>query len=676
MKKITLLSIVFTMILSFQVNSQVSEDFETDPPSGWTFMQTEGDDPGFVQTSLQAHAGTYSFYKNDDNIAAESTAWMISPVFAASTGDVLSFWYYQNHSASFNIYTGVWISTASADPIANPGDFIELFEFASTSEDMWTEFTQSLDAYNGQNVYVAFKYTGDWADELYIDDFLMQTPPTDTPDWYNIQWVTDGVNGSNTSLTLDAWTPVTAYAQVLETGFTEPAGQAAGIECWIGGNDTDTDPSTWPADLWEVAVYNGDVGSNDEYKFDTVLDFSGTVYVAARWRLNGGPYVYGGYNGPWNGTTNNNIELIVNPLVVNDNCDAAIALTVNADLVCGTVTAGTTVDATESFQDDDVTGTPNNDVWYSFVATGTAHTIEIQNVVNQGGGTSTSTDMGMGVYDATGTCAGLVFFDDSDPNTLNLTGLTATTTYYVRVYGWSSSIQNNNFDICVGTPPPPPANDDCANATVVSALPFNNSDGGTSATNNAGFVSCDGSSVMNDGVWFTFTTINGGTVDIAITGVTGWDPEVRLFSGSCGTFTCVANADSGGTGGSETISGATVAAGTQYWINVAYWSGFTDNSEGPFTIDISTSDTTTLPVSEYVFENFKYFPNPVNDVLNLRAQSNIQNVSIYNMLGQEVSRISPNTVSSDVDMSALQTGVYFVNVTINDTTETIRIIKQ
>ena len=73
---------------------------------------------------------------------------------------------------------------------------------------------------------------------------------------------------------------------------------------------------------------------------------------------------------------------------------------------------------------------------------------------------------------------------------------------------------------------------------------------------------------------------------------------------------------------------------------------------------------------------FKYFPNPIKNTLHLRAQNNIQNVSIYNMLGQEVLRTTPNNIESELDMSSLQTGAYFVKVTINDRMETVRIIKQ
>src|SRR5690606_23174128 len=104
-----------------------------------------------------------------------------------------------------------------------------------------------------------------------------------------------------------------------------------------------------------------------------------------------------------------------------------------------------------------------------------------------------------------------------------------------------------------------------------------------------------------------------------------------------------------------------------------------------FTSDDSAQETgwvaevtcATLSVGDVTLDtNFSYFPNPVKNTLQLNAQSNIQNVSIFNMLGQEVLRTAPNNVNSTVDMSALQTGAYLVKVTINDRTETVRVIKQ
>lgn len=228
-------------------------------------------------------------------------------------------------------------------------------------------------------------------------------------------------------------------------------------------------------------------------------------------------------------------------------------------------------------------------------------------------------------------------------------------------------------------PQPPPANDDCANATVAASLPYTNTQlDAAAATNNDGFIdpengSC-GTNGMNDGVWYTFTPSTTGVVDVSITNVSGWDPEVAIYSGSCGTFTCEGRADSAGSGGSETLSAIAVTSGVQYWINVGYYSDLTNSSEGPFQIDISDVtlglDNVDSPAA------FTYYPNPVKNTLNLNAQNTIEQVAMYNMLGQEVLRATPNAIDSELDMSSLQTGTYFVKVTIANVTKTIRVIKQ
>ncbi|MGV7107935.1 GEVED domain-containing protein, partial [Flavobacterium sp. U410] len=151
----------------------------------------------------------------------------------------------------------------------------------------------------------------------------------------------------------------------------------------------------------------------------------------------------------------------------NDECDNAIALTVNSDLNCGVVTAGTTVSATDSGIEPGiaVTGTPNNDVWFSFEATATSHQIALSNVVAVVG---TATDMGMAVF--SGSCSSFALVADSDPNSFTVSGLTIGDTYYVSVYGWASGTgtAQTNFDICVGTSPAAPSNDECDNAIALT----------------------------------------------------------------------------------------------------------------------------------------------------------------------------------------------------------------
>ena len=62
-----------------------------------------------------------------------------------------------------------------------------------------------------------------------------------------------------------------------------------------------------------------------------------------------------------------------------------------------------------------------------------------------------------------------------------------------------------------------------------------------------------------------------------------------------------------------------------------------------------------------------------NNILTLRANEDISNVSIYNMLGQEVYKSSTNT--SSIDMSSYANGTYIVKVNIAGTEGTVKIVK-
>ena len=83
----------------------------------------------------------------------------------------------------------------------------------------------------------------------------------------------------------------------------------------------------------------------------------------------------------------------------------------------------------------------------------------------------------------------------------------------------------------------------------------------------------------------------------------------------------------------------------------------------------------TAGIEDAELSQFTYFPNPVNNVLTIKAQASIDSITVYNMLGQSVIRLAPNTNNSTVDMSVLQTGAYFVQVSINKTLKTVRVIK-
>ena len=257
------------------------------------------------------------------------------------------------------------------------------------------------------------------------------------------------------------------------------------------------------------------------------------------------------------------------PAPANDECLGAISLVVNTDLDCTSITSATTVSATASSQSDDAVGTPNNDVWFTFVATASNHRIVLSNITNEPGDATTSTDMAMSVFNDLTGCNMVAANEvgESDPNTLNLTGLTATDTYYVRVYSYGTSVQNNNFDICVGTPLPPPMNDSCATPTVISTstdFMCNNSMSGT--TQSATTASPDGCSTSGKDVWYSFTPTTSEMFDIAVTETLdiGFNSTyLSLYTGSCGGLTQVGTSCFNTTGITEELT-----QGITYLINV------------------------------------------------------------------------------------------------------------
>ena len=151
-----------------------------------------------------------------------------------------------------------------------------------------------------------------------------------------------------------------------------------------------------------------------------------------------------------------------------------------------------------------------------------------------------------------------------------------------------------------------------------------------------------------------------------------FDSVIEAFTGTCGALTSIDCDDDGAaTANFSELSLTGLVAGEIVYFRVWEYGG--DEVEA-FSVSAFNA---TLSVGD--FENeaaFTYYPNPVKNTLTLNAKNTIEQVAMYNMLGQEVLRANPNTLNSNLDMSTLQTGTYFVKVTIGNVTETIRVMKQ
>lgn len=122
-----------------------------------------------------------------------------------------------------------------------------------------------------------------------------------------------------------------------------------------------------------------------------------------------------------------------------------------------------------------------------------------------------------------------------------------------------------------------------------------------------------------------------------------------------------------------TISGLTgptdARIAIRYFVTDAGPNGTNSNYIGIDTLVV----TRILGVADQSFNNFNYFVNATG--LNLQAGVVMNNVVLYNLLGQQVGSQQLNNTNEIVTLSGLQSGVYLATVTIDGVSKTIRFVK-
>lgn len=92
--------------------------------------------------------------------------------------------------------------------------------------------------------------------------------------------------------------------------------------------------------------------------------------------------------------------------------------------------------------------------------------------------------------------------------------------------------------------------------------------------------------------------------------------------------------------------------------------------------DFLVEAVTVVGVDDLQALGFSYYPNPVANTLNMKANTAIDNVSVLNLLGQEVMNVTPNKLQTSIDFSNLNAGVYLVKAQIGNTSGTFKVIKE
>jgi Secretion system C-terminal sorting domain len=102
--------------------------------------------------------------------------------------------------------------------------------------------------------------------------------------------------------------------------------------------------------------------------------------------------------------------------------------------------------------------------------------------------------------------------------------------------------------------------------------------------------------------------------------------------------------------------------------------------QGPWQMGVNDSGvltvTGTLGIKDQIIEGFGFYPNPTKDNILLNAKQNIDQIELYNLLGQQVMIAQPGVSSYKLNLSSLNTGVYFMKVKVADKTGTYKVVRQ
>lgn len=699
MKKITFV-IAFLLTIVTQSHAQFTESFEAAAlPASWTVLNG-GDANTWLaidlsaSTTISGHTGTHVAGIVYTTPTAHDD-YLITPAITVTSGvnDRFSFWA-RSRDPLYPEVIDLKLSTTT--PTAAAFTTVLQAGIAPLGGVTFYKYTYDLSAYVGQTVYIGF-YSST-ADQFIfdLDDVVSDALPfcsepnpsaagiTETaadiswpavPGSVNYEYVLDetagdpaGAGTSTTDLTYSAssLTPGTTYYFHIRNNC-----DAAGLSAWSTISFTTETPFTgclnsdtfgqWPATAFTPATCDGitsnvivtnayageysvvNVTSGQTYTFTSSVA-TDLITISTDNGATGAAY------GP---TPLTWVATLTGPVRFYTHLDACGEEAVNRTraVKCG------------------IPACTMPTVTFATVSNCPAETFNVTaNITNLGSATSITVTDNQSSASQTVTATGVVTFGPY------ASGLSVTLT-----------VTNDQSATCTMTSAAqtqaacPPANDECIGAialvpsnTFANAATLATSLG---ATNTDGLVaSCQASIASN--VWYTVQVPASGSISIETGNVAGspyTDSVLIAYSGSCGSLTPIECDDDDSADGLFSILNLTGRTpGETLYISVWRFS-LGAGMDGQF--NIAAYDA-SLAKSTFDSANFRAYPNPVKNILNLSYDKTISNVAVFNLMGQEVITKSINSNLSQIDMSNLATGTYMVKVTADNQEKTIKVVKE
>lgn len=149
------------------------------------------------------------------------------------------------------------------------------------------------------------------------------------------------------------------------------------------------------------------------------------------------------------------------------------------------------------------------------------------------------------------------------------------------------------------------------------------------------------------------------------------------------------------------VEGSSIANLVLNQTNVVWYATYNDSQNGVnplsaitllqngvtyYAVIIGTNGCPSLPFAvtvdiflsndEFDKDGLKYYPNPVNDILNIDYVESIKFVEVFDLLGKRVKTLDTNDKNVQIDLSDLASGTYMVQLKTDSKTQFIKVIKK
>lgn len=180
------------------------------------------------------------------------------------------------------------------------------------------------------------------------------------------------------------------------------------------------------------------------------------------------------------------------------------------------------------------------------------------------------------------------------------------------------------------------------------------------------YFNCDGTTPGQGGVT--------GVIDCSAYDQQFTYPEDQWFTVDC-VYDIDAQAWDMYIDGVQFIFAQPFAFGTQVFIELAGMDFYSASANNEMYIDDVVLFNGIIGTEDFSAEKFSVYPNPVENMLNIKSVNVVDNVTVYDILGKVVLQENPGTISPAINMSHLPSGSYLVNVTIGNTSKTVKVLK-